>query len=709
MRSVVCLFTLVAGCLAGAQSIDFTTTAVPLRKALPELSKLAGKRLHASDELIHEPILIRFKGVAVDEALGKIADVMSAEWVTVKDGIELRRTAEIRKRLEEEFVEQRKQALKRKFEDLQAIQAQPALDQAGAAAVAAAYVKIDQDEKSGAGDGRAKQTLANRTAAMRLFAEMVAAIGPDELTRLEPGTYVYTPEPNPAQREVRGISAARLDSFVAEHNLLALEILKRVKPTQEPVFPGDFPGSREIIAGPVRPLLEVETYPYDPVVGLTLQIYDAKGKRVAWISSGAPTEAWANFQTNFGQAMAKARSEQGIPASTELQELASRRRPTQPLKALSPETLKRLTHPEDFDPLSWTFSEGLLGIAEQDHKNLVATQPDDVITRYVVAVQGTSIKPNLLRFMIARSSLLNETEGWITCKPRCPLYTPSQRCNREALGAFERSVADRGYATLEDWAQAALGTPSGPSEGLVTTYFTVLTGQTGLPSPNWNALRLYGSLTEPQAALLSKGGSIDFHTLPSEQKDILTELLYGPSRGDIEPLGKIDSSADSSERYAFRQTLAAEPTESAPNGIPANARLFLENRSQEVFYALEDDQSVGVKRMLPETLEGLASTLAAHESLKGSDLAGWPTILSVKHGGFRSIDIRLQLSNALQLESSLEEEQIPKGDGVEPARLKDALPPDVWNRLSEMVEKYKEQFAKRKIPYTPPVSNPPPR
>jgi hypothetical protein len=60
------------------------------------------------------------------------------------------------------------------------------------------------------------------------------------------------------------------------------------------------------------------------------------------------------------------------------------------------------------------------------------------------------------------------------------------------------------------------------------------------------------------------------------------------------------------------------------------------------------------------------------------------------------------------LDTTISEEQLPPSEAMKPEELKEKLPAEVWDRLNALIQKHKEVLQKRKIPYTPPVNNPPP-
>ena len=85
LRPGIAFSLLIATCsLANAQDltkqITYRTVAVPIHKALDEISSQTNLKLFASDELQDEPVILKLTHVSAQEFMDRFASIVGGEW-----------------------------------------------------------------------------------------------------------------------------------------------------------------------------------------------------------------------------------------------------------------------------------------------------------------------------------------------------------------------------------------------------------------------------------------------------------------------------------------------------------------------------------------------------------------------------------------------------------------------------------------------------
>ena len=697
------------GALSTAQdpgkAVEYTTAAVPVRTALAGLSRRAGKKLEVSDELAKEPIVIRFHEVPVQQALDRIADVMSAEWVPVQQGLELERTSKVLGAIKTRLAERNLRNIQAALQREDVVLKQAPLDEDSAQDIARAYAKFMTDRVNNVATGNffgPEGSLTNRTAGARLLAEMLLVLGPKKIASLPVGRHIFTFDPTAMQEPIEGLDKGVLVKYATERNLLARALARTAPKDSDGVIAGPLSGASTFANGTIRPLLSVQVPPDLEGGSAWLVVFSGDGAQLSVDSvsfNGFDSASWIG---GYKKMLAGAKSRPVIRVSAITAELGRRADHTIVASGpLSQAALEFLCHPETHDPLSGVFSDGLIGIAEQANENLVATASDEGTQSLLRAVHPGGLDPGLFMYHLDRPILnkVAEEDGWLTCKPANPLTATALRTDRAALGKFMQALNNKGAVSLEDWAEMAQGVPYPDDGPIVTDHMTLWQGGPYNENRNdWDTLRLFGSLSDQQRQYLEQGGQLDTATLSADQQEILIRQLYAGG----EEIVKSPSAPPGTPNLT---PLAAESTEAAPAGIPPHALLSATEKVTNEFYInIADPHSA---REEPYSLDDVARFLAQNaEQMPGTETI--PKMLSLKYGSDRLITFYLAISDTAAMKTSLTE-RFMNANAIPVEKLADQLPPDVWNQLRKKIDEDRAAFRRNgSLPQPPQQPAPPP-
>ena len=169
---------------------------------------------------------------------------------------------------------------------------------------------------------------------------------------------------------------------------------------------------------------------------------------------------------------------------------------------------------------------------------------------------------------------------FLVVKASDPDEARRDRLDRHALGTLLRAVSDHGIPTLGELAEFASRTPD-PAQNRLSQSELALFAPSSLGSmsglTSWSALRLYAGLAPAQRETLAAGGPVAFGDLSSAAQAALRTMLYGAST-HLSADGAPDDNDPVS--VGIRMALGGgagdageEPTEVAPNGLPAGGVL----------------------------------------------------------------------------------------------------------------------------------------
>lgn len=426
-----------------SKPVDYTTRAVPLRKALAALSTLSGAALVSTPELDEEPVVLRLEHVPLKDAMAKIAEAFAGEWVRRDKWLELRR-ADRATELHKEALHQRALRLKKGLEA--ALAAETYRGKPFDSAVAAKQVSKLTAFWSGelAFPQDYYEYLIN-SPIRRLQPEALALLDPEELAAIRPGQrVVYSTDPNPLERPLRGLEDA-IQRFTEQEEILSDEIDR---------FGAD-PKVQKQLENTLGARLKASKA---PVVTLEVMCDQRTGFNIR-VTVLDDEDLIAGSFTGFGEIWPKMEP-RPAPTGPEVtpgpigQELKELMRPDGPKfgKPLRSGLRQALLSPASTDPLAWMASDLFLGLSEKHGVNAVIlpTERSEVGAWQAFADGKTTL--NTAQYIV-RDMELTLAGGWLVGRPVDPLEAQQTRLPRVALENYVKSVASSGFVAVADGAR----------------------------------------------------------------------------------------------------------------------------------------------------------------------------------------------------------------------------------------------------------------
>ncbi|HRI45082.1 MAG TPA: hypothetical protein PLL78_03185 [Fimbriimonadaceae bacterium] len=620
-KLLLSIMPLIAAVPAFAQDLDkrvsLSFPAENAKSALARLSEASGVTFEAGAKLGAEPLLLSVTDVTVRDLMPRISQAMDAEWEKTEAGYRLIRSPGLVRRQENAELEARIAGVKQSLAGfLQKHASRRKWDRAVVEKLIADERKRRQEmarSVSGhdGGDEMVMTTMSSTpsaTPAMLALFEVLSSISPRDLASIAPNSrVVFSSQPTPMQKAATFEARKAANVFLDAHNLLARTLSADAVTTRPNLH---FMGGLDLEAKPIttplgKLLLIVSRRGPDSPLTLRLKIADDKGKIVgsadAGLSVALPTkptslemkEADATLSPEslellslIGAAQAASRS-----SSVNVMEINGDRvtfssegpRAGRPISAA---LLDRLSRPEQIDPLSFFVSEALIAAAGARGENLVASPPDDAFLG--MAGRLADKAPLTKAFSDLDQIGLDAVaeQSWLVVGAVRPAEARVSRIDRSALGALLRTVRNAGYARLDDLGAFAASLPRSRSRrGIDRSYLGIVTpeveqGLYGAMESERGMLELYGLLASDQRAMLKGGRTLVASGLTPAQKtqvhhmvyDVISEPSFEGEGSSSMSMAIVSSSGDSP--LGMREdTLAKEPTEAYPNGVPPTATL----------------------------------------------------------------------------------------------------------------------------------------
>ncbi len=684
---------------------------VPLHQLLDQVSKLSGKKLIAAEELYKEPIVLAVQNVPLKDLMDKLADEFVAEWKTTDQGIQLTRTPEAVDAFQKNIDDARSKGFEKSIDELRPIAASQLMDDKEAKQIAAVYVKLLEDEKNGTvGDGNnIRFNLEKRTGDRRLLAQLALLVGSQKLAGLAYGSHVFSLDPTPMEEPIEGFDTQLLNSYIQQKNLLAKAIQDRLpKDTWDNNADSSMFTSQKEVNGPVKPLLQIFSDPKTEGATLILSVYDSTGQFVGGASQSLGN-AWdaRTYMPQRAKVTYQSKNEENVTMSPVEQELIDRySNRAKPVKPLSEAARYLLSNAQDDELLGNFFATILIEEARRENRNLIASVGDGEWR--IPRIVGNGVKPSVYELSTTafKRAVYDRPEGWLVVKAANPIAASSSRIPREALDAFVRAWFDKGFFSIEDWAELATHLKAKEEPTLTFTYWNLLAGQSGMTYDNdWDSLRLYGYLSQNQIDQLSAGKALEFYTLSQEEQQVLQRLVYETGtlrQASPSKMSSFVSDSDNGSPYA--QGVDGNPQESVPNGIPNTALLTAKINTKDMIYIREGSDTSAYEREID--INELAWVLVRNDDPKFQNEPY--KFQSLRLGTKRSITFDLSLNDKVKMESELREDQYAKGDPILVDQLKDRLPPEMWEKLQAQMKTAREQAKKWDGVVLPNDSPPPP-
>ncbi|MBS1723152.1 MAG: hypothetical protein JSS66_09405 [Armatimonadetes bacterium] len=693
--------------------LDYETTAVPLSKALEELSKQSGTVLKASAQVGREIVVLRFQGSTVDEVKTRIAKAVSGTWSPQADGTELL-TADVAKQREEE-----RTALSNRAKRLQE-------GLANLAELAKDKPKAKQPKVEG-DQGESEESIGYvASAQMKLLSALAQGLRANDLAAIQDGgRVVYSTVPNVMQRPLGGRNLNDLVAgVVVEHNKTAgtrnelegidNEQLEKIRKATE-LLGIEMPKPPTKITEPVaKILLVIERRSFagmdDSGLNLTARLFDAKGKVLVSIEhtlggsffDSAPVQAVDEpaeggkepvkkepQDPELSKAFERSALTTEFLKATNVMEMGGRKKPSEELVAA-------LLHPETRDPLSFDVAEGILAVAAAKKWNVAACLPDNA-----VSIEGQMMgKDQNLASVFSQlktneALTVSDAGGWLEIRPSDPSASRRNRLDRAALGVFLRSAHSKVIPSLDDIATYASNNPPLTRTPAALGHVVVLCSSiimTVFDPSQWEVLRLYSTLNASQRASLKGGSALLFSSLTPLGKASVNQMVYGagcrfqvgaapPQR----PIGFLmfASNAGNGSIDDFRQ----EPTELIPNGLPMQGTVTLTVNSGN--FVMPAGETSGFASLMsamgPEETGMFWGMLDTPEMAQASGFL--PKFDKFQVGDRDEMLFTLHVAPDVRQDHALTDNRI---DAKAPIVGKDGLPKSFMDRAKVMMDYFKE-------------------
>jgi len=693
-----------------AKPITYRTVAVPIHKALDEISAQTKLKLYASDELQDEPVILKLTHVSAQEFMDRFASIIGGEWTDRGKGeYEFARSDKVRAKLKADALLTQSKliegALKRAVEEVDKV----SFDAKQAASLASSFAGAINLQKDGRPNFSVERKLIESAPDARLLARIVAQLDPMLIADLPPsGIVVVSNQPTKMQKEVVFNADKAAEQFVSEQNLLASAMSKAIETkSQEDLNVMAASPFRHIENAPTRFVVQASTSPFAPgTIDFALYGFDKSNRPIAFarkqlfINMKSTDDLMAE-RTKQIEASKNDESAPLSPASAGMwQHLRANmlhRGDPGPL----PDSIRSLClHPEEFDPIGFIASDLFLDVADADNLDEIVYPDDETILLTVLAAQTGEVKLSTLNsdLAIMSSGTLTKDDHFVTYTPKDRIRAWQERTNREVLGECLREADEKGFVSILNAGRLAMSERT-IREKPMTVFVDFSYGRVYSPyyQRDKSGLRLYSSLTDDQRTHLSDG--ITAGMLTSEQYSLLQDLSYDGQRNWTWqwPAG-MDPDLDHPD-FVFQEAYL-EPTEALPDGVPMSTKLQSFSKDAETYFC--GIRSAGGSTYSQNMdLYGIASVMVEHQDYPQEFSGG--EVLWIAPGHARTIDLRITYRSTLGQGRSLQE---AARDGDTKWAM-DALPSDIKKKLDEFMAQARVQM--QTWHHEPTPTNKPPR
>jgi hypothetical protein len=650
--------------------VTYTTAAVPVKRAVEEIAKATGAKIDVAAEAASETVVICVKDTPLFELMKRLADVVSGEWRTDKDGTQ--------------WLSYSPEKLK----------------QEAAAEIAARQKEVAKAIKSMA-RGPDREELARENpnydvdlldleAGTKVVFQILDRVSVADLASVGSGErLVFSSSPTRMQRPLGDVREI-LSSFTKEHNKEAREYLKQRKIDEDKhpqtveekqrlrefeILNGYGPGGSnflKIFDTPAKLLfivgnggevaetgnLDIEVRMYDPEgkimlsTGLWLPVSDS-----VW-TEPASTGATKRTQISFS------------PSTQELGRVFNFSDPTN-IPAPSQELREKLLRPDLYDPYSFGQSEALIELAKAKGENVVCNYPDTLYPRLDrEQAQRYVTVENLADFLRSTRVLdVEEADGWFIVRPLRPSHDRGIKVDRRALANLMAAAERDGIPSLEDVAAYAAKCPD-PRETPWVTRYTALFAKAAFVNglngaENWDMLRLYGKLPQSQRQSLRSGAGLSVGSLSPELKALMAKFAFGyPVRLNV--ARPTDTPVGPYMAFLLRRrpTIPVdyrdEPTEVMSDGLPGNATISLRTAEENFVMPVRKGPDVTHGKLASLDADALAMLQYVKERpAVRQDIGMIRDIGDVKLGNRRVLDFTFTFARGVTHSETLVDDTLP--------------------------------------------------
>ena len=723
------LFSLAISSQGTGKVVSAEVRAAPAPLAIAELSRQIGFPLAAMPATQNDILIIKVKGVTVRALMDKIAKVLHAGWEPQDGGYRLIRTDAMRR--EEIAEEQAKltEKIRTSFEKMrkQNIEDGELNDRNAQLTVDRLYsIQEQMQAGSSATNWQDQQKLNAQAPAYRLIRRICPQLTPELLASIPRArNAVFSTKPNRMQRPMPVNLQPLIQAFKKEQAIWSRAMRNaRDKRTGSQYY---FENTADPANRQFGKVLLIVSRPNEGRgVSVRIIVADTKGRT---IGSGGENIGWDNQFRNTPWETAKKAGgdEEDIVFSGTSKLLndtfqqaftSARANGGQPDIVIDPALRPILLNPEKTELLSLTATDAVFETARIKKLNIVAC-PTDMMFIGLGPVAQVGSKPSSFLAILPNYQLETESQdGWLTIQPIDGSGTRKDRTNRLVLGQYIRSVVKEGRISLDNQADYAFRSGK-ENDDFLPMFFLMLLGvlKPGDESGpgDWNALRLYGSLTAPQRQLARAGQTIPFRALNPAQIEIVRHQIFDGGYAPLQITYQQTDFADTGteDNMDFGNGLDREATEILPNGFTGSEQLTITDAVDTKFFGRPD--SVGGNVRWGESafdLQGLAHELFQQERpdlFPWRNQPGYPrgSLTKVRTGTERQVTIMAKFTERASLHQQLRDRNYTS-DLI----AIDKLAPDIRKAIQENLAKIREQYKNAKPPAWDPggggVPPPPP-
>ncbi len=552
-----------------AKTVTVKTGLETVAAALEAIGRATGETLRASPRLADLPLLVRVQDAPEADLLARIAETVGGEWRRDGEALVLSSDSALERKLAAAGDPKRIARLAAKLAGMERATEGLKFDETFAKKQREEGAKLFSGVFSGAGmesfdPGKIfASSLFTQSPATRAIAAILSKIGPAPLAGIRPGERVVLAlNPTRAQGALPGGSDRIVRDFLAANVRLAAA-MKSTAPNDGEfdmfsAMSGAMSGGTATAGGAVSgpdamAYAHLDLNASDGAIVASLTAYDAEGKPIgsgfsivdlpalpgkeATKPDEAPPLVYDALAAEWG-AKYRAVAEGATSSQEGLAGLATLFAPGNAdarnralAKGLSPALRAFLADPSKRQPAEPLFAP----IADAIPGNLVATVPDDgLLTLATLAADPKTTGPKALAALEASNAFsVARREGWTIVGASTPARLRASFADRGALRTLAAAVAKTGYPRLDDLAAYAVAQGrSGGALALGAPIVALIQGAapfalaTNPLVSEFDALRIWGSLSSEQRALLAGGRGVSYRALSPGASDALSRLLY---------------------------------------------------------------------------------------------------------------------------------------------------------------------------------------
>jgi hypothetical protein len=600
--------------------IDLSIKGSTLRVIGEELGKEAGWTPTFDPSVANEVLVLRTKGMKIDDVLVKIAEVTGTKWTLNGDQM----------LVQPDFTVRNAALAKVRAKNAKAI-------------IDSRIKYYDTLKTQTYKDGEEEYTYEPEKEAL-LLGDMVRGLSDQFLTTIAPGQrVVLSSNPTSMQRPLGRVNVQGITEWIAQENesrkLSEDDRQQMMNDPEYQQYMEMFGGRMEamipkpITEAPQKVLLIVERFgrnDFDPVsVSISLRVMGSKGNTL--LETQTVFSEYNENEYEMGM-LAPALEGRDIPeiAREALGQDPSEEAPRKPMPGddipitvsadtkavfeaakvdysdrnlanISKRTREIMMRTDLYDPMQFELGEFLLDGAEKRDLNFVAVLPDQV-RQY-----GNELPAKLgdVRDRLPEYDLVEtEAGGWWSVLPNEPGSVWAGRIDRQAFTGTLMAAQNRFFVPLDTLATFLFRFPDANENSMVSQRLQMFAPQMqtmmGGLGDDESMMRVFGGMTQQERQIMRNGGSIPIGRLSAGPRGVLQEKFFGymptVTPVDLEkdmspqtPVEMMSGMMGMGMLYGMGGATLSEPTEIMPVGLPANGSVSMRVNSESYVISMTKD------------------------------------------------------------------------------------------------------------------------